>query len=78
MSLFDQDLAFVAYYIVVFSFIRQSLFFYVLQPLARSYGIQQEEKVERFAEQGYDAIYFTCSGSLGLVRSTYQGFRVHY
>jgi hypothetical protein len=78
MTSFDQDLAFVAYYIVVFSFIRQSLFLYVLRPLARSYGIRQEGKIERFAEQGYAVIYFTCSGSLGLVRSTCQGLLAHY
>jgi acyl-CoA-dependent ceramide synthase len=78
MSLFGQDIAFVAYYIIVFSFIRQSLFLYVLKPLARSHGIKREAKLDRFAEQAYAVIYFTCSGSLGLVRSTCQGLLALY
>ncbi|PVG00552.1 longevity assurance proteins LAG1/LAC1 [Serendipita vermifera] len=60
------DLAFIAYYIIVFSFIRQSLTIYFLKPLARHYGIHKESKLDRFAEQGYAVIYFTASGLLGL------------
>ncbi|KAG8862671.1 hypothetical protein FRC20_011114 [Serendipita sp. 405] len=60
------DIAFVAYYVIVFSFIRQSLTIYFLKPLARYYGIKKEGKLDRFAEQGYAIIYFVCSGSLGL------------
>lgn len=60
-----QDLAFLSYYIVVFSFIRQSLFLYVLNPLGRRCGISPG-KLDRFAEQTYAVIYFTWSGVLGL------------
>ncbi|KAG8940196.1 hypothetical protein FRC00_013147, partial [Tulasnella sp. 408] len=60
------DAAFLAYYIIVFSFIRQSLTFYVLRPLAWKLGIKKEAKLDRFAEQGYAIIYFGTSGALGL------------
>ncbi|CCA67019.1 related to longevity-assurance protein LAG1 [Serendipita indica DSM 11827] len=60
------DLAFVAYYIVVFSFVRQSMTIYVLKPLARHYGINKEAKLDRFAEQGYAVFYFSISTSLGI------------
>ena len=65
-----QDLAFLAYYIIVFSWIRQSLTIYVLKPIAPHYGIRKPAKVDRFAEQGYAVVYFTASGLLGLVSVT--------
>lgn len=60
------DLAFIAYYIIVWSFVRQSLTIYLLKPIARHYGIRKPAKLDRFAEQGYAVIYFTALGSLGL------------
>jgi very-long-chain ceramide synthase len=64
----DQDIAFVLYYIVFFSWCRECLAIYVLKPVARHYGVRRLAKVDRFAEQGYAVIYFTAAGSLGLVR----------
>ncbi|GJJ07563.1 hypothetical protein Clacol_001765 [Clathrus columnatus] len=52
------DLLFVAFYVIVWSFVRQSLTFYVLHPIARYYGIKKQSKLDRFAEQGYALIYF--------------------
>ncbi|KAG8914383.1 hypothetical protein FRC01_004100, partial [Tulasnella sp. 417] len=60
------DIAFLAYYVIVFSFIRQGLTFYVLRPLAWKMGIKKEAKLDRFAEQGYAIVYFGISGTLGL------------
>ncbi|KAG8814663.1 hypothetical protein FRC19_001591, partial [Serendipita sp. 401] len=60
------DAAFLAYYVVVFSFLRQSITIYFLKPFALHYGIKNEAKLDRFAEQGYAIMYFVCSGSLGL------------
>ena len=65
-----QDIAFVLYYIVFFSWFRESLALYVLKPLARRHGIRKPAKLDRFVEQGYAVIYFTLSGSLGLVGLT--------
>ncbi|CAG7853523.1 Sphingosine N-acyltransferase lac1; AltName: Full=Meiotically up-regulated gene 83 protein [Serendipita indica DSM 11827] len=60
------DIAFVAYYVVVFACIRQTLFNYILKPMARRYGIRKEKKVDRFAEQTYSILYFCISSPFGL------------
>ncbi|KAI5452830.1 sphingosine N-acyltransferase lag1 [Naganishia albida] len=59
-----KDLLFISYYIILFSFIRQSITMYFLAPLSRYLGISRG-KTERFTEQGYAAIYFSFFGSLG-------------
>jgi acyl-CoA-dependent ceramide synthase len=61
------DIAFTLYYIIVFSFIRQSLTLWFLGPLGRRLGIRSEAKIERFTEQGYAIIYFFCTGVIGLL-----------
>ncbi|KAG9005768.1 hypothetical protein FRB94_001334, partial [Tulasnella sp. JGI-2019a] len=60
------DIAFLVYYVVVFSFLRQLLVLHVLRPLALRLGIRKERYVDRFAEQAYAIFYFTISGSFGL------------
>ncbi|KAF8605523.1 longevity assurance proteins LAG1/LAC1 [Ceratobasidium sp. AG-I] len=60
------DLAFVAYYVIFFSFVRQSVTIYIIIPFARALGINRESKLDRFAEQGYAVLYFGTFGSLGL------------
>lgn len=64
----NQDLAFLAYYVIVFSFLRQVCTLHFLRPLAWKLGIKKEAKLDRFAEQGYAVMYFSVSGTLGLVR----------
>ena len=63
------DYYFLAFYVVVFSCIRQSVTEYVLRPFAKSQGIKGESKLLRFMEQGYAFLYFSVFGSLGLVSS---------
>ncbi|KZV72108.1 longevity assurance proteins LAG1/LAC1 [Peniophora sp. CONT] len=60
------DLAFVAYYIVVWSFIRQSITIHVCHPLANRYGIRKPGKVSRFGEQGYSLLYWGFFGAWGI------------
>jgi len=60
------DLAFIAYYVIFWSFVRQSLTIYVLKPMARWFGVKKEIKLERFAEQGYAIIYFAIMGTWGV------------
>ena len=67
VGFFFQDIAFACYYVIVFSFIRQSLVIYFLRPLARYFGIRKDAKIERFTEQGYAILYFSCTGTVGLV-----------
>ncbi|KZT62224.1 longevity assurance proteins LAG1/LAC1 [Calocera cornea HHB12733] len=61
------DLLFIAYYVVVFAFVRQSLTLYVLRPFARYFGIRKEGKLDRFAEQGYAIIYFGVFATMGIL-----------
>jgi len=61
-----KDLAFLLFYIVVFSFLRQAITEYLIRPLAHRLGLKSETKTQRFMEQAYGIIYWGSSGSLGL------------
>ena len=61
------DLVFIAYYIVFWSFIRQSITIYLCRPVARYFGIKRATKLDRFGEQGYAVIYFAVMGAWGVV-----------
>ena len=63
------DLVFIAYYIVFWSFVRQSLTIYICRPVARWFGIKKEAKLDRFGEQAYAVIYFGITSAWGVVRS---------
>ncbi|KAF4551327.1 TLC domain-containing protein 1 [Elsinoe fawcettii] len=60
------DFAFVAFYIVVFSFTREFLMQRMIRPLAIRWGILSRAKQARFMEQFYTAIYFAIFGPLGM------------
>lgn len=60
------DLWFLAYWVVCFSFIRLFWTVYVFHPMARYYGIRNQGKIIRYGEQGYAVVYFTVMGSFGL------------
>jgi hypothetical protein len=61
------DLAFVAYHVVVWSFVRQSILVRIAMPGARRFGIKRPAKVERFGEQLYALLYFSFFGAWGIV-----------
>ncbi|KAH9853501.1 TLC domain-containing protein [Lenzites betulinus] len=61
------DLAFVAYYIVFWSFVRQSITLYFCRPIAKWFGIRRETKLDRFGEQGYAVLYFAFTAVWGMV-----------
>lgn len=61
-----KDFAFVAFYIIVFTFTREFLMQRVILPIAKSYGIKSRAKQYRFMEQFYTAIYFAVFGPFGL------------
>ena len=61
------DLVFIAFYVIFWSFIRQSLTLWFFKPLARRFGIRKELKLDRFGEQGYAVAYFAFTGLWGLV-----------
>ncbi|KAG8926480.1 hypothetical protein FRC02_008856 [Tulasnella sp. 418] len=60
------DLAFLFYYVIVFTFIRQTITIHFFRPLALRLGIRREAKIDRFAEQGYAIAYFSVFGSAGI------------
>lgn len=60
------DLWFLAYWVICFSFIRLFWTVYILHPVARRFGIQAESKVLRFGEQGYSFVYCASMGCYGL------------
>lgn len=61
------DLCFLGFYIIVFSFLRQSITEYLIRPLAKRLGLKTESKQARFMEQAYAVVYFSASGVFGLV-----------
>lgn len=61
------DFVFIAYYIVVWSFVRQIITLRLCRPVARYFGIKREAKLARFGEQGYALVYFAFMGLWGVV-----------
>jgi very-long-chain ceramide synthase len=61
------DLAFIAYFVVIFCLVRQTLAVNMCQRFARSFGIKKQAKLDRFGEQGYAFIYFGIMGAWGCV-----------
>jgi len=62
------DLLFLAYYIIFFAFVRQSVIIYMAKPLAQYFGVRRPSKVVRFGEQTYALFYFAVFGAWGYVR----------
>ncbi|CCG81658.1 Sphingosine N-acyltransferase lac1 [Taphrina deformans PYCC 5710] len=59
------DGLFMAFYVVVFTFTREFCMQWILAPIARKFGLASG-KAQRFMEQGYTIMYFTCSASYGI------------
>lgn len=66
------DLAFIAFYIVVFSFLRQGLMLWVFKPFAEPYAQGSIKKQERIMEQCYAITYWGCFGLIGLYVMSFQ------
>ncbi|KAJ7245926.1 TLC domain-containing protein [Mycena haematopus] len=60
------DLLFIAYAVVLFSFLRLVLTHEAFPALARRLGMTKRTKVERFGEQGYQVVYFATFGGWGI------------
>ncbi|KAG0047488.1 sphingosine N-acyltransferase lag1 [Gryganskiella cystojenkinii] len=61
------DLWFVGFWIIAFTFIRAFIMKGYFNPLARSLGIRGQAKLERFEEQGYILFYYAISWTCGMV-----------
>lgn len=60
------DIAFVAFYIVFFTFTREFTMQRLIRPTAIRWGIRSRGKLSRFMEQAYTALYFAFFGPFGL------------
>ncbi|KAI0053567.1 longevity assurance proteins LAG1/LAC1 [Auriscalpium vulgare] len=60
------DLVFLAYHIILWSFVRQLITIRLCRPVAQYFGLKKETKLERFGEQGYAMIYFAFFGLWGM------------
>ncbi|KAI0053568.1 longevity assurance proteins LAG1/LAC1 [Auriscalpium vulgare] len=59
------DLVFLAYHIILWSFVRQLVIIHICRPIAHYSGVK-ESKLARFGEQGYAMIYFAFFGLWGM------------
>ncbi|KAF9485267.1 longevity assurance proteins LAG1/LAC1 [Pholiota conissans] len=59
------DIPFIMFYVVFFSFVRQTLAIRVSRPLAKYFGLRSEGKLDRFGEQMYAFLYFMVFGAWG-------------
>lgn len=62
-----KDLLFLAFYIIVFSLVRQTVVLYAVKPLAIRWGLKGQRKIDRFTEQGYALFYWSSASAIGLV-----------
>jgi acyl-CoA-dependent ceramide synthase len=62
-----KDFLFLAFYIVVFSCIRQTVTEYLIRPYAR-YLALKGTKQDRFVDQGYAVFYWGSATLIGMVR----------
>ncbi|KAJ2608681.1 Sphingosine N-acyltransferase lag1 [Coemansia sp. RSA 1365] len=60
------DIYFILHWTVIFTYIRVVVMNRLLEPFARWYGVKSARKQTRFGEQGWLAIYYTISNSVGL------------
>lgn len=65
------DIPFLAYHIIVFSFIRQFTLFKIIFPVARYLGIRTPAKLARFGEQAYAVLYYGAMGIWGIVSNSF-------
>lgn len=61
-----KDLAFILYYMVFFTFLREFVMQMVLKPLSQVVGFRKAGKINRFMEQTYSIFYYGISGPFGL------------
>ncbi|KAL0249771.1 hypothetical protein I308_103073 [Cryptococcus tetragattii IND107] len=59
------DFAFLANYVIFWTFVRQFVTVRVLRPMAKALGVKGQ-KIVRFTEQGYAVFYFGLLGACGL------------
>lgn len=69
------DLYFVAYWILVFMLARECVMRYVFAPLGRVTGVSNGKDLIRFAEQGWNVVYYTCGWTAGFYIMQHSDYR---
>lgn len=64
------DMYFVTFWIVMFTFLRATAMDYIFTPLARRGGISTKRGLTRFAEQAWLLVYYSVFWTLGMVCSS--------
>lgn len=64
------DMYFVTFWIVMFTFLRATAMDYIFTPLARRGGISTKRGLTRFAEQAWLLVYYSLFWTLGMVCSS--------
>lgn len=64
------DMYFVTFWIVMFTFLRATAMDYIFTPLARRGGISTKRGLTRFAEQAWLLVYYSIFWTLGMVCSS--------
>jgi acyl-CoA-dependent ceramide synthase len=61
------DIAYIVFWVLVLTFVREFTMQYLLKPLGQYAGIRTKNRLTRFMEQGYILIYCLISTSVGAV-----------
>lgn len=64
------DMAFVGFWLIIFTGLRVVVMDYILKPLAERGGVLKKKDKIRFAEQGWLLVYCSFFWSLGMVSTT--------
>lgn len=64
----NDDIFYVAFWVLVWSSLREILIRMVWKPVGRFCGIDDRHKLQRFAEQGWNLAYYTTFWCMGIVR----------
>ncbi|CAG8554873.1 1466_t:CDS:2 [Funneliformis caledonium] len=75
------DIAYIFFWILVFTFIREFTMQYLLKPFALWAGVKTKRKLTRFMEQGYIFIYCSITTSVGIyimMQGPYRYFNTKY
>lgn len=61
-----KDVYFILQWVAIFTLVRATIMYKILEPFARWYGVRSKRKVTRFAEQGWQTVYYIISNSVGV------------
>jgi acyl-CoA-dependent ceramide synthase len=67
MRVHSSDAYLITFWIILFWFVREASMRWIWEPLARWAGVKEKRSVVRFAEQGWNLLYYSVFLTLGVV-----------